>query len=109
MNILFLCSRNQWRSPTAEALYRKDPRLSVRSAGTSSSARRTITGQDLLWADLVFVMEGKHKERIRERFPLESRSPTIHTLEIEDLYKAMDPQLMRELQEAIDPVLAEFF
>lgn len=54
-------------------------------------------------------MEGKHKERIRERFPLESRSPTIHTLEIEDLYKAMDPQLMRELQEAIDPVLAEFF
>lgn len=54
-------------------------------------------------------MEGKHKERIRKRFPFESRSPTIHTLEIEDLYKAMDPQLMRELQEAIDPVLAEFF
>jgi hypothetical protein len=40
MRILFLCSRNHWRSPTAEALYQKDQRFEVRSAGVSAWARR---------------------------------------------------------------------
>jgi predicted protein tyrosine phosphatase len=39
-----VCSKNQWRSPTAEALYRKHPSLAVRSAGTSSSARHQLSG-----------------------------------------------------------------
>ncbi|MFK7789851.1 MAG: phosphotyrosine protein phosphatase, partial [Phycisphaeraceae bacterium] len=43
MNMLFICSKNQWRSPTAEQIYRSDPRLNVRSAGTSSSARHKVT------------------------------------------------------------------
>lgn len=30
LKVLFVCSRNQWRSPTAEAMYRDDSRLSVR-------------------------------------------------------------------------------
>lgn len=46
-NVLFICSKNQWRSPTAEAVWRKHPQLSVRSAGTSSTARHKITVEDI--------------------------------------------------------------
>ena len=42
-NVLFICSRNQWRSPTAEQVYRKHPLLAVRSAGTSLNARRKVS------------------------------------------------------------------
>ena len=46
-NILFICSRNQWRSPTAETIWRKDPNFLVRSAGTASSARHTVSDADI--------------------------------------------------------------
>jgi predicted protein tyrosine phosphatase len=59
-NILFVCSKNQWRSPTAETLYRKQPGLSVRSAGTSSSARHHVNADDVEWAVIFFVMEDKN-------------------------------------------------
>ena len=42
LNVLFVCSRNQWRSPTAEQVWRRHPRVNARSAGTSGSARRVV-------------------------------------------------------------------
>ena len=66
--VLFVCSLNQWRSPTAEALYRSDPRLEVRSAGIRSNARRRIGAADLKWANVVYVMEVDHRRWIQERF-----------------------------------------
>jgi predicted protein tyrosine phosphatase len=62
VNLLFVCSQNKWRSPTGETLYRHDPRVNVRSAGTSANAKKSISEQDLIWADL--VMENKHKKII---------------------------------------------
>jgi len=44
-NILFICSHNQWRSPTAEKVYSKDPRVHARSAGTSPKARHTVNAK----------------------------------------------------------------
>ena len=57
MNILYVCSRNQWRSPTGELVYRKTPGVTVCSAGTSPRARRTVSAKDITWADRIFVME----------------------------------------------------
>jgi len=67
-NLLFICSRNQWRSPTAEAIWRKIPDFSVRSAGTSPKAKRTVSSEDIRWADMIFVMEKKHKNRLVAKF-----------------------------------------
>jgi hypothetical protein len=67
-NVLFICSRNQWRSPTAEAIWRKHPLLAVRSAGTSPNARRKVSVADIRWADVIFVMEEKHKSRLVAEF-----------------------------------------
>ncbi|WP_245964506.1 arsenate reductase/protein-tyrosine-phosphatase family protein [Rufibacter immobilis] len=61
MNILFVCSRNQWRSPTAEKIFQPVQEHAFRSAGTSEQARIKISAKTLAWADLVFVMEKKHK------------------------------------------------
>jgi protein-tyrosine-phosphatase len=36
--VLFVCSRNQWRSPTAERVFATRPGLEVRSAGVDKSA-----------------------------------------------------------------------
>ncbi len=47
LNILFVCSRNQWRSPTAEQVWRRHPQFNVRSGGTSLSARHTVSAQDI--------------------------------------------------------------
>ena len=54
--LLFICSRNQWRSPTGEQVYSRKG-MSVRSAGTSPNAKRTVSVNDIRWATHIFVME----------------------------------------------------
>ena len=49
--VLFLCSQNRLRSPTAEQVFRRHPAVAVRSAGTSASARRHVSEADLAWAN----------------------------------------------------------
>ncbi len=105
LNVLFICSKNQWRSPTAEDIYRKRPLISVRSAGTARSAKRQITSADLKWADVILVMEDKHKKRLMSDFPGEMRYKEIHVLGIPDDYQYMDPELIEVLTTSIDPIL----
>ena len=69
MNILFVCSRNIWRSPTAEAIYKGNQNHHVRSAGTEPPAKVRVSSKHILWADIIFVMEKKHKERLMQNFP----------------------------------------
>ena len=94
LNLLFVCSRNQWRSPTAEQVWRRDPRVNVRSAGTASGARHLVSETDLAWADVVLVMEDKHKSRLlAEHRALLHRKP-LYVLDIPDDYRYMDPELV---------------
>jgi predicted protein tyrosine phosphatase len=104
-NILFVCSKNQWRSPTAEALYRKHPSLAVRSAGTSSSARHQLSGDDIQWAEVIFVMEEKHGRRIRADHGQLLAGKTIHVLDIPDDYKYMDQELIDLLTTSVGSIL----
>ena len=104
-NVLFICSRNRWRSPTAEAVFRRRPGLAVRSAGTSPRARRTVGIDDLRWADVIIVMEPKHRQQLIARFPRPLQMRTVHVLHIEDDYRYMDPALVALLEEAVPPLL----
>lgn len=99
--VLFICSRNQWRSPTAERIWRKHPALSVRSAGTSPNARRTVSADDLNWADVIFAMEEKHKSRLVASYRHMLEGKRIFVLDIPDDYKFMDSELVELLR---DPV-----
>lgn len=104
-NVLFVCSRNQWRSPTAEAVWRKHPQLNVRSAGTSPRARKTVSADDIAWADVVFVMEEKHRQRLEAAFPGHLSHKSVHVLGIPDDYKYMDPELVEELLASVGALL----
>lgn len=103
--LLFVCSRNQWRSPTAERVWRGYPGVEVRSAGTSEQARRRVTLADVEWADLVLVMEKKHRARLRAEFGPALDDKEIHVLDIPDEYQFMDQELVSELKRAVGSVL----
>ena len=95
--LLFVCSRNQWRSPTAEALFKDHPRYTARSAGTTDRARIKITDCHIGWADMIFCMERKHSERLLEQFTDEIGDKPLITLRIPDDYTFMDPALVELL------------
>ena len=107
MNILFICSRNQWRSPTAEKVWRSASSIHVRSAGTSPKAKHTVTASDLQWANLIFVMEAKHKQRLQAEFRQLLTHKRIDILNIPDEYQAMDPELIEIFEELLEAFLSD--
>ena len=108
MNILFVDSKNSRRSPTAEALYtgRQDVMV-VKSAGTDPGAKTIITAKLLLWADVIFLMERDHKQKIVDKFPLEIMEKEVIFLDIEDKYEFMDPMLVEKIKAKVDSCLVE--
>lgn len=102
MKVLFVCSRNQWRSPTAEEIYKNHQSINVRSAGTEPSARIRLTSKLVLWADMIFVMEKKHKVRIIEKFGHDIKERPIIVLDIPDEYKFMDAELVEEIKAKVE-------
>ena len=104
-HVLFVCSRNQWRSPTAEQIWRKHPALAVRSGGTSPSARHPVSVDDIEWADVILVMEQKHKDRLRASFGRVLGGKAMHVLDIPDEYKYMDPELIEQLRGPVETIL----
>ncbi len=103
MKVLFLCTANLNRSKTAEVHFSaKDPAKKYRSAGLSEKECRRnhttlCTEEMLLWADLVFVMEESHIRRI-EQYTEQRFLRKIINLDIQDIYKFMEPALIEELE-----------
>jgi predicted protein tyrosine phosphatase len=100
-NILFICSRNQWRSPTGEQVWKNHPELKVRSAGTSPKARRTVNAKDIQWADVIFVMEEKHKSRLKAQFTRLLNHKDIQVLDIPDEYQYMYEELVEIMKQSV--------
>jgi predicted protein tyrosine phosphatase len=104
-NLLFICSKNQWRSPTAEHIFKKHPNFNVRSAGTSASARKTVKAKDIEWANTIFVMEEHHKSRLKSEFTNTLKYKNIQVLDIPDDYQYMDAELVEILDQAVSGYL----
>lgn len=100
-NLLFICSRNQWRSPTAETIWRKRPEYKVRSAGTSPKARKTISVADIRWADIIFVMEHKHRQILQSKYARLLSYKPLYVLDIPDNYRYMNPELVAMLRDLV--------
>ncbi len=105
--LLFVCSRNRWRSPTAEKLFDGVDGLQARSAGTETGARIKVTAGHIGWADHIFVMEKKHLRRLQEKFTAELANKRVECLNIPDDYQFMQPELITLLQAAVPPHLEE--
>ena len=103
--LLFVCSRNQWRSPTAAALFKDNDLYAARSAGTSDSARIKITAGSIDWADKIFVMEKRHLAIIKRKYPSEIEGKQIVVLGIPDDYQYLDPELIEILRSRLSEYL----
>jgi predicted protein tyrosine phosphatase len=105
--VLFVCTGNLQRSPTAEDLFRNwDGVWETRSAGTEPVAGRRAVTQELAdCADLIICMEPEHAEFVETNFkcPLSK----MRVLYIADRYLRNDPELVRELQRKVSPILRE--
>ena len=104
-NLLFICSRNQWRSPTAEKVWSNIPNFKAKSAGTSPNAKKVVSLADIRWADFVFVMEEKHKNRLIAKLTNWIEHKQIYILDIPDNYKYMDLELVKEIEEKVSDFL----
>lgn len=105
LHVLFVCSLNRWRSPTAEQVWRRHPRVDARSAGTSSGARHPVSAADLAWAHVVVVMEDKHRARLLAQFRALLAHKPVHVLDIPDDYPYMDPDLVELLRDPVAELL----
>jgi predicted protein tyrosine phosphatase len=103
LKLLFVCSRNRIRSLSAEKLFEGFPAYQVRSVGTQSDARIAVTAGHIGWADMIFVMEKSHLNRISRKFPEALRGKRIVTLHIPDEYQFMQRELLDELRGKLGP------
>lgn len=97
MKLLFICSRNKFRSLTAERIFSGMAGYQVRSAGTQPEARVVVNAGHIGWADIIFLMEKSHLNRLRLKFPEELADKTTVVLHIPDDYTFMQPELVDEL------------
>jgi predicted protein tyrosine phosphatase len=105
MKLLFVCSRNRLRSPTAEAVFSAYEGVEALSAGTNPDAENPVSPDLIEWADLVFAMQNVHRRRLQKRFGPVLRAKRIIVLGIPDDYTYMEPELVRILKEKVAPYL----
>jgi predicted protein tyrosine phosphatase len=99
--VLFVCSRNRLRSPTAEQVFSRRHDLEVASAGTNHDADVPVTADLVAWADVIFAMERVHATKLRQRFGKQLKSTRLVCLDIPDDYAFMDPALVDLLENKV--------
>ena len=105
-HVLFVCSQNRLRSPTAEQIFSNRAGFEVASAGTDSAADVPVSAELLEWADVIFVMERAHRNRLAKRFKQHLKSKRIVCLDIPDEFEFMDPALVKLLEAKVGPFFA---
>ena len=91
--VLFLCTANKLRSPTAEQVFATWPDVEVDSAGLAADTIVLVSTEQIEWADIVFVMEKVHRARLSKRFRRHLDGKRVICLDIPDEYDFMDPTL----------------
>lgn len=105
--ILFVCSANIDRSPTAEQIYADHPGLEVKSAGTSWYARMSVNEELIQWAEVILCMENWQQWFIQRKYADLLTGKTIAHLGVPDKYGYMDPGLVAIIREKADAWLNE--
>lgn len=104
--ILFVCSQNKLRSPTAEQVFAQEPGVETLSAGTNRDAEVPVSPELIEWADRIFVMERIHRTKLQQRYKTLLDGKPIVCLGIPDDYAYMDPALVALLERKVRPFLA---
>jgi predicted protein tyrosine phosphatase len=105
LRLLFVCSQNRLRSPTAEQIFATYPNVEVASAGTNQDAQVVVCPELLEWATIIFVMERVHQDKISKKFRVHLKGKRIVCLNIPDQFEFMDPKLVSLLKSKVHPYL----
>jgi predicted protein tyrosine phosphatase len=101
--VLFICSQNRLRSPTAEQVFSNRSGFEVASAGLNPEAETPVCPELLGWADVIFVMERAHRHKLSRKFRPHLKDKRIICLDIPDDFEFMDPGLVRLLEAKVGP------
>lgn len=113
MNILFVCSANKLRSRTADDYFSsKYPDINFQSAGTNhkichKEGTTPLEEEMLEWADVVYVMENKHKNEIGKHVGSKYNKKIV-ILYIPDDYDYYQKELIQILESKIDYELRKY-
>ncbi len=101
MHLLFVCSENRLRSPTAETVFGEYPDVEVIGAGTNKDALTPVSGDLIEWADVILVMEKSHRHKIATKFREQLKGKRLVVLDIQDNYEYMEPELVKLLKSRV--------
>ena len=104
--LLFICTANSERSPTAEAMFQESSRYEASSAGISAMSARVVDQELINRADKIFVMselEDGHLSFLKSRFDLSGKD--VYSLEIPDMFMRGSPALKSMLREKLSSYL----
>jgi predicted protein tyrosine phosphatase len=97
-NVLFVCSQNRLRSPTAQQIFSTCTAIQCLSAGLDYDAVTAVTLDLIDWADIIFVMEKAHRNKLTRKFKAQLLNKQLICLNIPDEYEFMDAELVQLLK-----------
>jgi predicted protein tyrosine phosphatase len=89
-------------------IFKNDSRFKIRSAGLSPKSERKITENDILWSDLIFVMETNQRNMINEVYGHINIPKTV-SLEIPDDYEYLDEELIALLEDRMNDSIKSIY
>lgn len=104
-NVLFICSKNKLRSPTAEQVFADWQGVETSSAGINSDANNPVSPELIQWATIIFVMEKTHKKKLSAKFKSYLGKSRMICLDIPDDYEFMDAKLIQLLESKVSRYL----
>ena len=105
MNLLFVCSKNKLRSPTAEAIFSEYEAIEAIGCGVNSDSATPLSGDLVEWADVIFVMENIHKKKVSQKYQKQLKGKRIVCLNIPDRYQYMQTELITLLKNKVSHYL----
>ncbi len=98
--VLFICSRNRLRSPTAEAVFSAED-IETDSAGLAPDADCVLSAEQVEWADTIFVMERQHAAKLKQKFARYLPGKRVVCLDVPDRFQLMQPELVALLERKV--------
>ncbi|MEM1116125.1 MAG: phosphotyrosine protein phosphatase [Bacteroidota bacterium] len=105
LRVLFVCSRNRLRSPTAEAVVAGWPDIEAVSAGTAPDAEARVSADLVAWADVIVAFEARHRRHLQRAFGPLLRDTRLVVLGVPDDHAFMDPELVDRLRARLPDLL----
>tara|TARA_S200000501_G_scaffold345766_1_gene358676 strand:+ start:1259 stop:1564 length:306 start_codon:yes stop_codon:yes gene_type:complete len=100
MKLLFVCTANKHRSPTAQLMFRDHYGYEALSAGLSPDSQQVVDQELVDWADKVFCFEDRQKKKLKKRFGVRAVN-----LAVPDEYDFNDADLVEVLRQKVPQFL----